>query len=196
MTILWTKGAEPTRFHQFATYGENTVTDISAGHYCAKGPDFKSLGLKAGDDATMLVIYKLDGQKAKNMYYHCADITLVDDWVKPENFMCGNYTEVLNVASDADSLTLTGNEGTSGLAPPNDDNHAGVNAAATAAKSGSKLSNAAAGGIGAGVTVAVVLAALGVLFALGRLHFGKRKVLLHDAASTSSSEYVTKQATR
>lgn len=212
MTILWTKGDNPTRFHQFATYGANTVKDISAGHYCTQGPDFKSLGLNPGDDATMLVIYKLDGQKSKNTYYHCADITLVDpgQWVKPNNYVCGNFSETIDVASDKDSLHLTGNEGTSGLAAPNDDAHANMDGSnndahtigtssadsAVTTSKGSKLTNAAAGGIGAGVTVAVFLALLGLLFAMGRLHFGKRNVALDDASSTTSSAYATKQVPR
>lgn len=185
---MWTKGADPTRFHQFATY-TNTVTDISAGHYCAPAPDFAALGLSEGDDATLLVIYQMDGQE-KGMYYHCADVSLVaaQSFAKPD-YVCGNYTTELTVAGEGDSMHLTGTEGSTGAANP----HA---AGATASKDEDKLSNTAAGGIGAGVTLGVVGIALAGLYALGRVRFGKKRSVSLDDASSTSSGYTTKQVPR
>jgi hypothetical protein len=69
---------------------------------------------------------------------------------------------------------------------------AGTSAAAASksnaeSSSGSGLSAAAGGGIGAGVTIAVIGAILAALYAVGRVHFGKRQVLLSDSASSTNS---------
>lgn len=127
INFLYAPEAEPTRFHAFATY-TNTVLDIGSGHYCGTGPDFASLGLKAGQDVTLSFIYQvslvpsdfvftdvksiqlthhqLDG--SKTYYYQCADITLVEasSFVRPQ-YTCGNYTETLQVASKEDSLQMS-----------------------------------------------------------------------------------------
>jgi len=192
LNILWYKGDNPTKFHSFSTY-TNTITDIAAGHYCAPGPDFTSLGFSSGDLATLLLIYSLDGQET--FYYQCADVELVDtaSFTEP-SFVCGNYTSELKVASSEDSLKL----GTdmvqamgTGMVHPSTGAAAAATAAANAnsnshsAKS-SGLTAAQGGGIGAGVTLAVVALLLGALYAVGRVHFGRRQVTLDDSSSTNS----------
>ncbi|KAL1405702.1 hypothetical protein Q8F55_007370 [Vanrija albida] len=196
LNILYTKDSDPSRFHAFSSYTQ-TITNIGAGHYCTKGPDFAQMGFKAGDDATLLLIYQLDGEKGYN--YHCADVSLVESagFKAQSEYVCGNYTSTLNVASKEDSMNINAfDAGTMGANPHKGDenintssnvNNSGANASSSSSKKDG-LSAAAGGGIGAGVTVAVIGAVLAALYAVGRLHFGKRDPLaLRNTQSQTSS---------
>lgn len=159
------------------------------------------MGFKAGDDATLLLIYQLDGEKGYN--YHCADVSLVETagFKAQSEYVCGNYTSTLNVASADDSMKLNAFEvGTQGTNPHKDDpnintssnvNGGSSSGGASASSSSTHkdgLSAAAGGGIGAGVTLAAVAAVLAALYAVGRVHFGKRDPLaLRNTQSQTSS---------
>jgi hypothetical protein len=179
LNVLWYKGDNPERFHAFSSY-TNTITDISSGHYCQAAPDFKELGFSAGDKATLLLIYALDGQDT--MHYQCADVELVDvaSYNAPA-YMCGNYTTELNIASEEDSMKLTEIKSSGSTSNPH------TNSVSQSSSDGG-LTVAQGGGIGAGATAAFFVLLLGALYAVGRVHFGKRHapVSLDDASSTSS----------
>ena len=59
INFLWT-GDVSKEPHEFQTYGDPTIVDASAGHVCADGPDFASLGFKAGDVATLMVTHETE----------------------------------------------------------------------------------------------------------------------------------------
>lgn len=204
LNFLWYKGSNPTKFHEFSTY-TNTIADIGAGHYCGHAPDFSSLGFVDGDVATLLLIYYLDGQK--EWYYQCADVKLVEtsSYVKTADYVCGNYTSELEVASEADSLQLNGGSSLTSATMPADMVHPTTGAAAAAASvtgsssssssvnTDSGLSAAEGGGIGAGVTFGVIALILAALYATGRVHFGRRNAPVSLDSSSSSSSLPIKQ---
>ncbi|GMK53479.1 hypothetical protein CspeluHIS016_0100650 [Cutaneotrichosporon spelunceum] len=168
--------------YEFKTYGEYTVADLSAGHYCANGPDFVAQGFKAGDKATLMVVYQADGPPGKGFNkrwnFQCADVKLVDNWTEPEDFMCGNYyaTNETRVTTSDKAMEFT-------ISPSSQPN-AGHGGRA----SSSQMEPTKAGGIGAGVAVGVVLLAAGALWATGFLRFGRKEaVAIRDDASSASS---------
>ncbi|WVF70927.1 hypothetical protein IAT40_005722 [Kwoniella sp. CBS 6097] len=189
VNILWTKEADPTRFHSFSTYA-NSLLDLGAGHYCQAAPDFASLGLNEGDDATIMIMYQLENSTT-NYYYECADIKLVaaEGFKASQQYVCGNYTSTLNEASEDESMKVGSTAGSSttsapvGVASETSSSSNGENASS----SDSGISAAAGGGIGAAVTlVAIALLATGAYVA-GYLRFGKKKpVVLEDHASDST----------
>lgn len=191
VNYLWSKFVDGDDY-EFKTYGAATITDLSAGHYCSNAPDFASLGFKAGDKATLMIMYQNDGPPGKGFNkrwnFQCADVKLVDNWVEPSDFMCGNIGNETRVASTEQTMDVT-------ISPTSMANQrAAANAAAAAASSG--LSAPEAGGIGAGVAIGVVLLALGALWASGLVRFGrKNNVHLHDDRSSVSSVPV-KQVSR
>jgi hypothetical protein len=194
INFLWTKDvtAQP---HEFKTYGEPTVVDAEAGHVCAKGPDFASLGFKAGDDATIMVMYQADGPPRrgtdKRWQYLCADVKLTDSWTQPADYGCNNVGDIRLAQSDeVMNLTISSDPNQNGKKKGG----SGDAQAATAEISSSGLSSAEAGGIGAGVTAGVFLLALGALFAMGyRFSKKSKRTHVHDDASSTSS-YPVKQA--
>lgn len=181
ITMLYT-GDVSKGEHEFTTYGEETVVDAGRGHVCADGPDFKAAGFKAGDPATIMVMYQADGAPRKGTdkrwQYLCADVNLIDNWQAPEDFVCVTAGEQ-KLASVEDSMNVT-------LSSDNSKN--GRKSAAVATNSDSGLSPAEAGGIGAGVTVGAFLLLAGLLFALGyRLKKkNKGRIIMDDSSSTSS----------
>ncbi|OXH24392.1 cytokine inducing-glycoprotein [Cryptococcus neoformans] len=189
VNILWTSESDPTRFHSFNTYS-NSIREIGAGHYCQGAPDFSTLGFSEGDNATLLVIYQLDG--ADTYYYQCADVNLVSaaSFSTNEQYVCGNYTSELEIASSEESLHLgntTASESTSGGSTGTASTSGGSTNPHVFSSSGSKLSAADAGGIGASVTIFVVAVLAGLLWWSGFLHFGKKKqAVMHDHESVSS----------
>ncbi|WVQ81874.1 hypothetical protein IAT38_004001 [Cryptococcus sp. DSM 104549] len=208
VNILYTNEANPTKFHSFSTYSDS-ILEIGAGHFCQKAPDFAALGFKEGDDATLLVIYQLSG--SSGFYYQCADINLVSatGFTTTEQYVCGNYTSTLDVASDEESLHL-GNDASTNYTSSStgSGSHsnssssttssvvadasstagvAGAGAESASSSSDSGLSAAAGGGIGAGVTIFVVAVLAGLLWFSGLLRFGRKKVQLqadHDSVSS------------
>lgn len=156
VTLLYARG-NPTRFHDFATFGKNTIEDLGVGHFCTSGPNFASLGFKAGDEATLLTIYNLDD--GKQTYYHCADVELVDtaSFTKPK-YACGNYTTELEVADDDDSVSLTA--GPQGSLPAG---HAATPNTAVAAATSSVATAPGGGATKAGVAGVAVLGAAAAL---------------------------------
>ncbi|CAK9780350.1 hypothetical protein CC85DRAFT_287910 [Cutaneotrichosporon oleaginosum] len=177
--------------YEFKTYGEYTVSDLSSGHYCANGPDFAAQGFKAGDKATLMVVFQKDGAPIKNKgftkrwWFQCADVELVDNWTEPEDFMCGNYysTNETRVLDAERSMEFT-------VSPDSRPNGARDLARADARGTlpADDMPAAKAGGIGAGVTAGVFLLALGALWAFGALRFGRKKsVAIRDDASSASS---------
>ncbi|CAK9783687.1 hypothetical protein CC85DRAFT_85410 [Cutaneotrichosporon oleaginosum] len=198
INFLWTKDvtAQP---HEFKTYGEPTVVDAEAGHVCAKGPDFSSLGFKAGDDATIMVMYQADGPPRrgtdKRWQYLCADVKLTDSWTQPANYGCQNVGDIrLATTDEVMNLTISSDPDQNGKKKGGAPGGSEDAQSATAQVSASGLSSAEAGGIGAGVTVGVFLLALGALFAMG-YRFTKKSTRnrVHDDASSTSS-YPVKQA--
>ncbi|WWC87444.1 uncharacterized protein L201_002333 [Kwoniella dendrophila CBS 6074] len=146
VNLLYANSSDPKTFHEFSTFA-NTLLDVSDGGWCGAGPDFQELGLSAGNDVTLLVIYQLYGNKT--YFYHCADINLVavNSYTAPENFACSNSSNVLQTASGEDSMVLKGSnfsaaqEGVDGQTVSFD------LAAATAAPSASGSGSAAAAAV-------------------------------------------------
>lgn len=178
--------------YKFQTYGEKTVVDMSAGHYCGAAPDFGALGYKAGDDATILIMYQADGPPRKGTdkrWQHiCADIKLVDTaaFAQPQGLMCANAANELRIANQDEVMNYT--------VSPDSGRAKGGNAAVST--STDKFTDAEAGGIGAGITAGVFLLMAGALWAMGRLSFGKKKRVALDRDDTSSVGSVTKQVSR
>jgi hypothetical protein len=177
--------------YEFKTYGEYTVADLSSGHYCANGPDFAAQGFKAGDKATLMVVFQKDGPPVKNKgftkrwWFQCADVELVDNWTEPEGYMCGNYysTNETKIVSAEKSMEFT-------VSPDSRPNGARdlSRADAQGRLPADDMPAAKAGGIGAGVTAGVFLLAIGALWAFGALRFGRKKsVAIRDDASSASS---------
>ncbi|AAW42661.1 hypothetical protein AnigIFM56816_003264 [Aspergillus niger] len=190
VNILWTSESDPTLFHSFSTYS-NSILDIAAGHYCQDAPDFSSLGFAEGDNATLLVIYQLDG--ADTYYYQCADVSLVSatSFTTDEQYVCGNYTSELEIASSEESLhlgnTTTSESTSSGTTGTASTSSGSTNPHVSSSSSGSKLSAAEGGGIGASVTIFVFAVIAGLLWWSGLLRFGKKKqAVVHDHESVSS----------
>lgn len=200
VNILYALEAQPDKFHDFSTF-TNSITSLGAGHYCAPGPDFSSLGGTVGQDVTLLAIYQLD-ETSRDFYYQCADVRLVESagFVQPEH-TCGNFTTNLDVASGDDSLKLNGDDfteassGNSGYT----DNHPVVNGtddgvaatdSSSSASSSSTLSPAAGGGIGAAVAVVVLAALAAAAYFAGYVRFGKqqkKRAVTGDNVSETSS---------
>jgi hypothetical protein len=180
INFMWT-GDISQEPHTFKTYGEPTVIDAEPGHVCAKGPDFASLGFKSGDVATLMVMYQADGPPRKGTdkrwQYICADVTLSDSWTKPTTgFACPNAGD-FRVAKEDEIMNVT---------LSSDPSQNGRKSSAEVSSSG--LTPAEAGGVGAGVAVGVVLAALGILFAIGyRFNKKRQSPTLDDASSMNST---------
>lgn len=178
INFLWTGDVSQKNF-EFKTYGEDTIIDAAAGHVCADGPDFSSLGFKAGDVATLMIMYQADGPPKKGLdkrwQYLCSDVKLVDKTDGPP--VCVNAGEQ-RIATPDESMNVTLSSDFSKNGRKGD----------RLAASSSGLSAADGGGIGAGVTIGVFLLLAGVLFALGfRLKMkSKRHHVMDDASSTSS----------
>lgn len=202
VNIMYALEANPDKFHDFSTFA-NSVTSLGAGHYCAPGPDFSTMGGSVGQDVTLLAIYQLDNS-SRSFFYQCADIRLVESsgFTQPEH-TCGNYTTNLDVASADDSLKLNGNDFTDASAGNSGymDNHPevdGVDTTSTSSdtssdssssSSSSTLSPAAGGGIGAAVAVVVLAALAAAAYFAGYVRFGKqqkKRVLRDDMSETSS----------
>lgn len=136
------------------------MQDIGSGGYCTAGPDFAALGMAAGDVATLMVFYQLDG--AETYYYHCADVQLVAEssFTKP-SYTCANATDV-QIAASNDTLSMSG--WSSGMAPTataSSGSHASSSAAAAAASSSSTSTSRADRVVaGAGAVLAAVGAAM------------------------------------
>ena len=205
VNIMYALEANPDKFHDFSTFA-NSVTSLGAGHYCAPGPDFSSMGGSVGQDVTLLAIYQLDNS-SRSFFYQCADIRLVDStsFTQPEH-TCGNYTTTLEIASADESLKLDGDDVSEASAGDSGymDNHPEVDgvdststssdtfsdsASSNTSSSSSTLSPAAGGGIGAAVAVVVVGALAAAAYFAGYLRFGKqrqKKAARDDMSETSS----------
>nr|XP_031858178.1 uncharacterized protein CI109_006420 [Kwoniella shandongensis]KAA5525250.1 hypothetical protein CI109_006420 [Kwoniella shandongensis] len=205
VNILYTNQSNPTKFHAFNSYSDS-ILNISAGHFCQQAPDFANLGFQVGDDATLLIIYQLEG--VERYFYHCADINLVESsgFNAPVSYVCGNYTSTLDVASDEESLHLgsdsnsnstSGSHGTSATTSSTGTGTGSSSGSAASesavASSGSGISAAAGGGIGAAVTIVVIaLLLVGAYFArwitIGAGTFGrKNNIVLNDGDHSSVS---------
>jgi hypothetical protein len=203
VNVMYSLTGNPDKFHDFSTF-TNSITSLGAGHYCAPGPDFSSMGGTVGQDVTLLAIYQLDNS-SRSFFYQCADIRLVESasFTQPEH-TCGNYTTELEVASAEDSLKLNGNDFTEASAGNSGymDNHPevdGVDTTSTSSdttsdsssssSSSSTLSPAAGGGIGAAVAIVVVAALAVAAYFAGYVRFGKqqkKRVVRDDMSETSS----------
>ncbi|WVF66968.1 hypothetical protein IAT40_001711 [Kwoniella sp. CBS 6097] len=107
VNLMYANETEPDAFHDFSTF-TNTILDVSDGAWCGAGPNFTELGLEAGNDVTLLVIYQLYGNSS--YLYHCADLTLVEagSYTAPSDLACANSSVILETASPEDSLVLKG----------------------------------------------------------------------------------------
>lgn len=183
INFLWT-GDVSQEPHEFKTYGEETVIDAEAGHVCADGPDFASLGFKAGDVATLMVMYQADGPPKKGTdkrwQYLCSDVTLTDKKDVGADVCVNAGEQRLAQPDEIMDVTLSSDFSKNG-------NKKG-SAAAASVQSSSGLTPTEAGGIGAGVTVGAFLLLAGLLFALGyRLkHKNKERIIMDCGSSTSS----------
>ncbi|EKC99923.1 cytokine inducing-glycoprotein [Trichosporon asahii var. asahii CBS 8904] len=179
INFLWT-GDVSKEPHEFQTFGDPTIIDAEAGHTCANGPDFASLGFKAGDVATIMVMYQADGPPKKGLdkrwQYLCSDVKLTDDKSVGAD-VCVNVGEQrIAQADETMNVTLSSDFSQNGKK------------SASVASTSSGLSPTEAGGIGAGVTVGAFLLLAGLLFALGfRLkNKNKERIIMDDSSSTSS----------
>lgn len=182
VNFLWSKFVDGDDY-EFKTYGAPTVVDLSSGHFCSQGPDFSSLGFKAGDKATLMVMYQADGPPSKSFNkrwnFQCADVQLVDNWVEPSSFMCANYGNGTRVGTAEQTMDVT-------VSPESMPNAGQGGGSASSAQV--DMAPVKAGGIGAGVTVGVFLLALGALWACGLLRLGKKQnIQIHDDRSSVSS---------
>ncbi|WVO21740.1 uncharacterized protein IAS62_003052 [Cryptococcus decagattii] len=186
--VLWTAESNPTLFHTFST-NSNSIFEVGAGHFCQGAPDFSSLGISECDNATLRLA------EADTYYYQCADISLVSNakFTTDEQYVCGNYTSELEIASSEESLHL-GNTTASENSSDSSDytgtastSSGSTNPHFSSSSSGSKLSAADGGSIGASVTVFVVVVLASLLWWSGLIHFGRKKrVVMHDHESVSS----------
>ncbi|WWC86546.1 uncharacterized protein L201_001423 [Kwoniella dendrophila CBS 6074] len=190
VNILWTNETDPSRFHAFSTY-TNTLSELGAGHYCQAAPDFSSLGLKAGDDVTLMIMYNLDG--VTDNYYYCADVNLVatDEFKPSEQYMCSNLTSTIYEASSDDSMkvgqTSSSSSTTSSDTTSSEIAQPSVTSGNSSSNSSSGISGAAGGGIGAAVTIVVIAALAAAAYVSGYVRFGKKRpVVLEDHASDST----------
>ncbi|WVQ97278.1 hypothetical protein IAU59_004389 [Kwoniella sp. CBS 9459] len=190
VNILWTQESDPTRFHSFSTYA-NSLLDLGAGHYCQAAPDFASLGLNEGDDATIMIMYQLENSTS-DYYYECADIKLVaaDGFTASQQYVCGNYTSTLNEASEDESMQVGSTKSSSTTSAPvsvASETSSASNEENASSSSDSGISAAAGGGIGAAVTIVVIALLATGAYVAGYLRFGKKKpVVLEDHASDST----------
>ncbi|GAA6008289.1 uncharacterized protein JCM10292_005520, partial [Rhodotorula paludigena] len=202
VNVMYVANANPTTFHEFATVpGANTILTMSSGTACVDAPDFSTLNMTVGTDVTLLTIYQLYGNETS--FYSCADVSLVaaSDYTAPSNLACANTAAIFAVASDEDSMVLAGSDWSKAQAGIDGQTVALVAATATnalaaatvtvtpgslsAASSDSGLSAAAGGGIGAGVTLAVVLALLALGVFSGVVSFGKKRAAARKTAEGS-----------
>lgn len=108
---------------------------------------------------------------ADTYYYQCADISLVSNtkFTTDEQYVCGNYISELEIVSSEESLHLgntTASEnssGSSGYTGTASTSSGSTNPHFSSSSSRSKISAADGGGIGASVTVFVVLVLAGLL---------------------------------
>lgn len=138
---------------------------------------------------TDLPIRQLYGSNTS--YYHCADITLVpaSEYMTPsEATTCVNDAVLIDVADDEQTMKLSGSDysqaqrGVDGQTVPLSEasvqsTSSSINShgfVASGTESESKLSAAAGGGIGAGVTIAVLGAVFVLLLLTRRLVWSKR----------------------
>ncbi|OCF32271.1 hypothetical protein I317_05655 [Kwoniella heveanensis CBS 569] len=107
VNLMYANETDPDAFHDFSTF-TNTILDVSDGSWCGAAPNFTELGLEAGNDVTLLVIYQLYGNSS--YLYHCADLTLVEagSYTAPSDLACSNSSVILETASPEDSLVLKG----------------------------------------------------------------------------------------
>ncbi|WVQ94646.1 hypothetical protein IAU59_001726 [Kwoniella sp. CBS 9459] len=107
VNLMYANETDPDAFHDFSTF-TNSILDVSDGAWCGDAPNFTELGLEAGNDVTLLVIYQLYGNSS--YLYHCADLTLVDagSYTAPSDLACSNSSVILETASPDDSLVLKG----------------------------------------------------------------------------------------
>lgn len=206
--MLYTNETNPTRFHQFKRYA-GSLTDLGAGHYCPESPDFGSLGFKAGDDATLLVIFQLGSEST--YYYQCADVNLIETstFVEPTGTVCGNYSSTFEVATKEEEVGGSQYDGghpavngsavsiagvPTSTASVSTDTAGSGSDFGSSSSSDSGMSAAAGGGIGAGVTIVVIALIAAVAAFTGLISFGKKKASVRDDSSTSSSVPVMKQA--
>ncbi|WVW79833.1 hypothetical protein I302_101803 [Kwoniella bestiolae CBS 10118] len=143
VNLLYSNNSNPSTFHEFSTFA-NTLLDVSDGGWCGNGPNFEELGLSAGSDATLLVIYQLYGNKT--YFYHCADISLVavNSYTAPSDLTCSNSSAVLETASGEDSMVLKGSNYSAAQQGADGQTVSIDLAAATAGSSGSASGSASA----------------------------------------------------
>ncbi|WVQ62907.1 uncharacterized protein L199_001056 [Kwoniella botswanensis] len=147
VNLLYSNNSNPSTFHEFSTFA-NSILDVSDGGWCGNGPNFEEVGLAAGSNATLLVIYQLYGNKT--YFYHCADISLVavNSYTAPSDLTCSNSSAVLETASGEDSMVLKGSnfsaaqQGADGQTVSIDLAAATASPAASASESGSAASAA------------------------------------------------------
>jgi hypothetical protein len=58
VNLLYVKETDPQLFHDFSTFTDSVLV-MSVGDYCVQAPDFAAKGLSAGDNVTLLVIWKV-----------------------------------------------------------------------------------------------------------------------------------------
>ncbi|KAJ3515942.1 hypothetical protein NLJ89_g1439 [Agrocybe chaxingu] len=147
----YSTSSNPTSDSDFRPFMQSLTGGDQVGHTCFNVASFADLGVTAGQDVTLQIKYS-GGGRDLTPYYQCADLNVVST----EDYVKANYTCVNALASLDDFLS-------------------GAATGHTTASSGSGLSSAEAGGIGAGVTLGVVGIALVALYFLGLLAFGRKK---------------------
>ena len=158
------------------------------------------MGFKAGDNATMLVIFQLAADSP--FYYQCADVSLVETslYTAPtDQYVCGNYTATLQEAQGQDfgGSEQYAHSGVAGFSPSATPSASAAANTATIASSNSSdgISAAAGGGIGAAVALVVAALLLALAFFTGFVSFGKKRSAVRpDDASSESGYPVMKQS--
>lgn len=118
--------------------------------------------------------------------------------------VCGNYSSTFDIASEEEKIGGSQYDGGHPAVSGSVVSIAGVPASAaslasdgdsgsTSSGSGSGISAAAGGGIGAGVTIVFIRLVATVAAFAGSITFGRKKSLVQDDLSTSSSVPAMKQ---
>ncbi|KAI5450439.1 hypothetical protein NCC49_003062 [Naganishia albida] len=155
--LSYSDDSNPTELSHFTPMFENH-THLLPGTACYTAPNFQ-----VGQDITFMLTYQTG---AKNQtFWQCADVKIVEPsaWKPFDSYTCENVTTSTRTRGGGGNSTSSNVPASSGASSAN-----------TGVLSGSSgLTAAQAGGLGAGVTVAVFLLALAAAYFAKLVHFGK-----------------------
>ncbi|GAA6029949.1 hypothetical protein JCM8097_009184 [Rhodosporidiobolus ruineniae] len=162
--VSYANDENPTELSQFSPLVP-AIEQSFSGSKCFKAPDLSTLGVAVGDKLTLNLNWVTGPKNSSG--YQCADVTIVaaENFVAESQYTCANVTASTQTrsgsgkgSSSAEAAAATGRGSSSLSSSSNDDG----------------LTSAQAGGVGAGVTAAVFLAVLALLYFAGFARFGSR----------------------